>query len=65
MMVMLQERLAFLRENIDLVFGKLAALWYVPTLPESDPYSYPSFTDTFFLEEEEQLPQENDVRPRY
>lgn len=48
-----QERLGWLRNNVCLVFGKNAALWYVPTLPDTDPFHYPSFTDTFFLDEEE------------
>jgi palmitoyltransferase len=52
------ERLGFLRHNITLVFGAHSALWYVPTPPDSDPYNYPSFTDTFFLDDEVP-PQEN------
>jgi palmitoyltransferase len=45
------ERLGFLRENITRVFGAQSALWYAPTPPDSDPFNYPSFTDTFFLDD--------------
>jgi palmitoyltransferase len=52
------ERLGFLRNNITLVFGAHSALWYIPTPPDSDPYNYPSFTDTFIFDDEVP-PQEN------
>ncbi len=55
-----QERLGFLRNNITLVFGAHSALWYIPTPPDSDPYNYPSFTDTFIFDDEVP-PQENGV----
>jgi hypothetical protein len=47
------DRLGFLRHNITLVFGAHSALWYVPTPPDSDPYNYPSFTDTLILDDDD------------
>jgi hypothetical protein len=43
------------------VFGAHSALWYVPTPPDSDPYNYPSFTDTLILDDD--VPSQDGVRP--